>query len=178
MAGNVSILQIVGYQNSGKTTFIERLTEKLERLGVKAACLKHHGHGGEPDSFSEGKDSDRYLRAGAAVSGVEGAGVFQLTARGSWTLDKLISVYRLLSIDCLLIEGFKEAPYPKIVMVRHEEDHQLIEQLEGVRAVIYQRGEPPAPKPDVQSFHIEDPAAISFILHHLKEEGVCLNDLS
>ncbi|ASB89817.1 molybdopterin-guanine dinucleotide biosynthesis protein B [Bacillus sonorensis] len=177
MARNVPILQIVGYQNSGKTTFVERLLEKLESLGVKAGCLKHHGHGGEPDLIGEGKDSARFLLAGAAASGVEGDGVFQFTARGGWTLEKLIAVYGLLSIDCLLIEGFKQASYPKIVMVRNEEDHQLVEQLDGVLAVIYQRGKPPVTTPDIKSFHIEDPGAVSFILQHLKEEGVCLNDL-
>ncbi len=61
MAAHFPILQIVGYQNSGKTTFVEKLAEKLGQLGVKIGCLKHHGHGGEPDVFAEGKDSDRFF---------------------------------------------------------------------------------------------------------------------
>lgn len=45
MARDFPILQVVGYQNSGKTTFVEMLLEKLEHDGVQAGCLKHHGHG-------------------------------------------------------------------------------------------------------------------------------------
>ncbi|MFT0802394.1 molybdopterin-guanine dinucleotide biosynthesis protein B [Bacillus swezeyi] len=178
MARDFPILQVVGYQNSGKTTFVEMLLEKLEHDGVQAGCLKHHGHGGEPDAFTEGKDSGRFLRAGAAASGVEGAGVFQLTARGNWTLEKLISAYSLLSIDCLLIEGFKQAEYPKVVMVRDDGDNDLIEQLDGIIAVIYQHNKPHIAGNDIQCFHMEDPSAISYIVKHLKEEGVCLDDLS
>jgi len=175
VAAHFPILQIVGYQNSGKTTFVEKLAEKLDQLGVKVGCLKHHGHGGEPDAFAEGKDSDRFFRAGAAASGVEGAGVFQLTARGEWTLDQLIAAYGVLAVECLLIEGFKHVPYQKVVMIRNEADCQLLKELDGIIAVIYQQSEP---KTDVPSFHIEDPSAVAFILKHLKEEGICLNDLS
>ncbi|MFN2746028.1 MULTISPECIES: molybdopterin-guanine dinucleotide biosynthesis protein B [unclassified Bacillus (in: firmicutes)] len=178
MAAHFPILQIVGYQNSGKTSFVEMLADKLEHSGVKVGCLKHHGHGGEPEALTEGKDSDRFWRAGAAVSGVEGAGVLQLSARGDWTLEKLIALYSLMPIDCLLIEGFKQAAFPKVVMVRNEADGHLLEQLSGTIAVIYRDSQPREVPNGVPSFHIADPGAMSYILNHLKEEGVCLNDSS
>lgn len=46
---NRSILQIVGYQNSGKTTLMEKLIQALTYEGMKVATIKHHGHGGYPE---------------------------------------------------------------------------------------------------------------------------------
>ena len=41
-----------------------------------------------------------------------------------------------------LIEGFKHAPYQKVVMVRNEADCRLLKELDGIIAVIYQQSEP------------------------------------
>ena len=42
------IFQIVGYQNSGKTTFLNKLISHLTAVGINTATIKHHGHGGKP----------------------------------------------------------------------------------------------------------------------------------
>lgn len=44
-----SILQIVGYQNSGKTTLVEKVVHALAERKMKVATIKHHGHGGFPE---------------------------------------------------------------------------------------------------------------------------------
>lgn len=51
----LSILQVVGYQNSGKTTLIEKLCQLAECEGLKLGCFKHHGHGGHQIVFSKKK---------------------------------------------------------------------------------------------------------------------------
>lgn len=51
----LSILQVVGYQNSGKTTLIEKLCQLAECEGLKLGCFKHHGHGGTPDRLFKEK---------------------------------------------------------------------------------------------------------------------------
>ncbi|MPU17873.1 molybdopterin-guanine dinucleotide biosynthesis protein MobB, partial [Acinetobacter baumannii] len=38
-----SILQIVGYQNSGKTTLVEKVVYALAEQNMKVATIKHHG---------------------------------------------------------------------------------------------------------------------------------------
>lgn len=43
------ILQVVGHQNSGKTTLIEKCIKELTNHGIKVGTFKHHGHGGKPD---------------------------------------------------------------------------------------------------------------------------------
>ena len=44
-----SILQIVGYQNSGKTTLVGKIVHVLTESEMKVATIKHHGHGGFPE---------------------------------------------------------------------------------------------------------------------------------
>ncbi len=57
---NCPILQIVGFQNSGKTTLTEKLIFRASIAGLKAASIKHHGHGGTPDTELSSKDSIRH----------------------------------------------------------------------------------------------------------------------
>jgi molybdopterin-guanine dinucleotide biosynthesis protein B len=40
------ILQVVGYQNSGKTTLITKLIKMLKEMSYRVGTLKHHGHDG------------------------------------------------------------------------------------------------------------------------------------
>ncbi|WP_435002824.1 molybdopterin-guanine dinucleotide biosynthesis protein B [Bacillus atrophaeus] len=162
------ILQIIGYQNSGKTTFIERVLREAARQGLHAGCLKHHGHGGEPEAFTEGKDTDRYSEAGAAASAVEGAGVLQLTARRQWDLPRLIELYRFLDVDCLLVEGFKKASYPKVVILKETSEWRELQQLDHIIAVICRKKEHVTAQSGAPVFHADDPAAIAFVLSQLK----------
>lgn len=164
------IVQIVGFQNSGKTTFIERVLKAAPKE-CDIGCLKHHGHGGEPEPFSDGKDSERFSKAGAAVTAVEGDGVLRLTARKKWDLAGLISLYECLGIDGLLIEGFKHAPHPKIIMIKDSEDWQKLKHLERVIAVISRNMEHMPADAGMPVFHADDPAAIMFVLSRLKGES-------
>ncbi|WP_045506404.1 molybdopterin-guanine dinucleotide biosynthesis protein B [Bacillus amyloliquefaciens] len=164
------IVQIVGFQNSGKTTFIERVL-KAAPTECTIGCLKHHGHGGEPDPFSDGKDSERLSKAGAAVTAVEGDGVLQLTARKKWDLAGLTGLYEYLGVDSLLIEGFKHAPHPKIIMIKNSEEWQKLKQLERVIAVVSRNTEDMPADAGMPVFHADDPAAIMFVLSQLKGES-------
>ncbi|MDQ0162991.1 molybdopterin-guanine dinucleotide biosynthesis protein B [Bacillus alveayuensis] len=163
------ILQVVGYQNSGKTTLIEKLVREFTNRGVKVGTLKHHGHGGKPELPK--KDSTRHWEAGALVSAVEGDGTLFLTAatHNSCNLSKLIELYRHFEIDLLLIEGFKNSPYPKIVCIRDECDLHLL-QLQNVVASISW-----VPLNEGNSFFIsEEKKYIEWIIQYVKGEGnVC-----
>ena len=136
----IPILQVVGYQNSGKTTVMANLIEEGSRHRWRIASLKHHGHGGVPYIQESNKDSSRHRRAGAMVSGIEGGGMLQITGdKLQWSLEEILSVYQLFSIDIILIEGYKQANYPKILTVKGEEELKLIEQVQDVVAVISQQ---------------------------------------
>lgn len=134
----IPVLQIVGFQNSGKTTLLTKIIKAMSSKGLRVGIIKHHGHGGFPDSYDTDKDTAKHREAGATVTGVEGAGMLQLHALNGegWTLPEIISFYNNLPLDIILIEGFKREVFPKIVLLRTEEDEVLLEQLENIQAVI------------------------------------------
>lgn len=73
------ILQVVGYQNSGKTTFVTQLVQALTEKDFNVATIKHHGHG-EPDVVTN-KDSSRHIVSGASTTIVEGEGMLLMQAK-------------------------------------------------------------------------------------------------
>ncbi|WP_141535157.1 molybdopterin-guanine dinucleotide biosynthesis protein B [Bacillus cereus] len=130
-----SILQIVGYQNSGKTTLVEKIVHALAESEMKVATIKHHGHGGFPEVAQ--KDSERHREAGAVVSSVEGAGLLSLSSlRDEWSLQEIIRLYEFFEVDTILIEGYKAEKYPKVVLLRSAEDIELLHKIENVVAII------------------------------------------
>lgn len=131
------LLQIVGYQNSGKTTLVEKIVKKGTEQGIKIATIKHHGHQKSLENLHQEKDSARHFKAGASATIVEGGGSLQLEAKTTgWTLDKLIQLYAFFENDMILIEGFKTADYPKIVLIKNENDIELLNTLTNIMAVI------------------------------------------
>ncbi|MDQ0243474.1 molybdopterin-guanine dinucleotide biosynthesis protein B [Bacillus fengqiuensis] len=151
------IFQIVGYQNSGKTTLTEKLIERFTQEGQRVGTIKHHGHGGMPAFGDEQKDTFRHREAGALVTGVEGAGMLQIHARKEeWTLKDVVSLYEAFSMDVILIEGYKQEAYKKIVLIRSEEDLSLLHKLKNIICVISWVPLSPIVSDAYPAFHIKD----------------------
>jgi len=131
----MEIIQIVGYKNSGKTTLAEMLIKTLSQHGLRVASLKHHGHGGTPSGI-ENTDSEKHRRSGALIAGVEGEGVFQLSKDEIWDVAQMTEIYEQFNIDILIVEGFKNENFKKIVTLHKKEDIQLLDQLSNIQAVI------------------------------------------
>ena len=152
-----SILQIVGYQNSGKTTLVEKIVHALAERKIKVATIKHHGHGGFPEVAQ--KDSERHRKAGAVVSSVEGAGLLSLSSlREEWSLQEIIRLYEFFEVDIILIEGYKKESYPKVVLLRSEEDVELLHKVENIVAVITWYDAPANLREEYKVFHIAEEA--------------------
>ncbi|MGE6344371.1 molybdopterin-guanine dinucleotide biosynthesis protein B [Bacillus mycoides] len=150
-----SILQIVGYQNSGKTTLVEKMVHALAEREMKVATIKHHGHGGFPEVAQ--KDSERHRKAGAVVSSVEGAGLLSLSSlRDEWSLQEIIRLYEFFEVDTILIEGYKTEEYPKIVLLRSTEDAELLHKVENIAAVITWYDAPSNVREEYKVFHITE----------------------
>ncbi|WLF30296.1 molybdopterin-guanine dinucleotide biosynthesis protein B [Bacillus altitudinis] len=132
----LNILQVVGYQNSGKTTLIEKLCQLADEEEMKLGCFKHHGHGGKPDRLFKQKDTDRYVQAGAFAAGVEGEGECHFFIR-HMTFTQLINMCQHLPLDAVLIEGYKQAPYRKILCVKDEQELIDLSTLSHIQAAIY-----------------------------------------
>ncbi|MGW7161372.1 molybdopterin-guanine dinucleotide biosynthesis protein B [Paenibacillus sp. LK1] len=127
------IIQIVGYKNSGKSTLIAALTRYLTSAGRRVAVIKHDGH----DHFEmdhEGTDSYSFAQAGADAVVVLSEKRTALIERQATPLENMIKY--LSAYDWILIEGYKLAPYPKLIMVREEKDLSLIETLQDVIGIV------------------------------------------
>ncbi|EOP49991.1 molybdopterin-guanine dinucleotide biosynthesis protein B [Bacillus cereus VDM053] len=155
MGNAPSILQIVGYQNSGKTTLVEKIVHALAESEMKVATIKHHGHGGFPEVAQ--KDSERHREAGAVVSSVEGAGLLSLSSlRDEWSLQEIIRLYEFFEVDTILIEGYKAEKYPKVVLLRSAEDIELLHKVENIVAIITWDNVLSNLREDYKVFHISE----------------------
>ena len=110
-------LAFIGYQNSGKTTLVEKVIAALTARGVRVGTVKHHGHAGF-DIDVPGKDSWRHAQAGGRHVGVVSATRYADYAdtEAEFSLDRLLARYT--DVDVVLVEGYKSAGLPNIVVAR------------------------------------------------------------
>lgn len=110
-------LAFIGYQNSGKTTLVEKVIATLTRRGLRVGTVKHHGHAGF-DIDVPGKDSWRHARAGSRHVGLISADRYAEYAdtAAEFPLEELLSRYT--DVDVVLVEGYKAAGLPNIVVAR------------------------------------------------------------
>lgn len=156
-----SIIQVVGYKNSGKTTLIEKVIADLAERGMRIGTIKHHGHATELVSLDYGTDSWKHRQAGAAASLVmneDGALQLQAAQEQKPSLDQLLAMYQTLDLDGVLVEGFKQEDYPKLIIVKEESDLKLVDTLKQVEAIVTAL---PIKRVDLPVFHLNDAARIS-----------------
>ena len=114
MKNRPCIVAVSGVKNSGKTSLIVRLLPELVRRGLRVATVKHDGHRFEADR--PGTDSFRHLEAGAVGAAVFDGEKFQLVRRAA--VSERFLVTQFPEADLILLEGFKDSPWPKIELVR------------------------------------------------------------
>lgn len=161
------IFQIVGYQNSGKTHFINQLLSKLKMSDIKTMTIKHHGHGGKP-AIAKEKDSSSHIISGAAASLVEGGGRLLLQVENiDWSLKEKINLLSTFHPELILIEGHKYEEYPKAVFIRNQEDKKLLNELNHVELVLFQES---LLKTDFVSYHRDDPKALEWLVDYIIQQ--------
>ncbi|MBM6867370.1 cyclic pyranopterin monophosphate synthase MoaC [Collinsella tanakaei] len=110
-------LAFIGYQNSGKTTLVEKVITRLTQRGLRVGTIKHHGHKGfEIDQ--PGKDSWRHAQAGSRHVGLIAPGQYAEYAytEGEVPVTDLLTHYT--DVDIVIVEGYKTAGLPNIVVTR------------------------------------------------------------
>ncbi|MBN2224751.1 MAG: molybdopterin-guanine dinucleotide biosynthesis protein B [Deltaproteobacteria bacterium] len=113
----IPIVSFVGWSDSGKTTYLERLIPELTGRGYRVCAVKHDVHGFEIDT--PGKDSWRLKRAGAAVSVVSSPAKIAVIAETDHDLTLSEIRARFISdVDLIVSEGFKKDVQPKIEVFR------------------------------------------------------------
>lgn len=114
----MKIFSIAGFSGSGKTVLIEQLIPRLTAHGIRVSVIKRAHH--DFDIDKPGKDSWRHREAGArevmVVSPERWALMHELRNEREATLDEQIA--RLAPCDLVLVEGFKQAPIPKLEVYR------------------------------------------------------------
>ncbi|WP_234414146.1 molybdopterin-guanine dinucleotide biosynthesis protein B [Paenibacillus sp. CAA11] len=127
------VLQIVGYKNSGKTTVVRKLVEHYKGRGLRVAVIKHDGHEFEMDH--EGTDTFRFTEAGAAAVAITSRQRTAVIREEESSLDSLVGQFR--TFDLILVEGFKEEDYPKLLLVREPGDIKKLLRLKQPAGIIY-----------------------------------------
>lgn len=160
------ILSIVGKSNSGKTTLIEKMIPMLIGRGYRVATIKHNRHGFDIDH--EGKDSWRHKKAGAVTTVIASprrVALIEDTDR-DYGIEELAGRY-IRDVDIILVEGFKENPFPKIEVSLAASGHDLIcSRDDKLIAVASDRS---LDDVEVPCYDINDaPGLVDFIDHRIK----------
>jgi molybdopterin-guanine dinucleotide biosynthesis protein MobB len=108
----MKIIQVTGRSNSGKTTFIKNLIPELSKIG-RVAVIKHLAD--HEYLLEKGKDTTLFYHAGAEISaGIDGDK--SVVAIRNNSLDTILALLREHGMDYVVIEGFKERHFKKIVI--------------------------------------------------------------
>ncbi|WP_052703022.1 molybdopterin-guanine dinucleotide biosynthesis protein B [Paenibacillus beijingensis] len=130
--GNPVVFQIVGYKNTGKTTLTCRLIDFFGERGMRTATIKHDAHSFE--SEPPGCDTRSHREAGAAWSAITSPGRTAVVMEFPSSLDALIM--QAPSVDLVLVEGFKNERYPKLLLIREAQDVHLAASAAGLTGIV------------------------------------------
>lgn len=119
------VIGFAGYSDSGKTTLAAGLVEWLRSKGKRIAVIKHDGHGHYKEAA--GTDSDRFLRSGAELVAVVSPRSTVTISHQPRTLQQLLAEWADLELDLVVVEGFKQEPYPKIAVFRTPEQADILQ---------------------------------------------------
>lgn len=113
-------LQIIGHKKSGKTLITTRLIQQLTAQGYQVAAIKHDAHHATMDTPHT--DSARMSTAGANQVILQSEDEFFFHQQQQVpTLSQMVN-FLATNNDIILIEGHKEAPYPKLLLLKPGEN--------------------------------------------------------
>ncbi len=107
-----------GPSNSGKTTLIVKIAQKLISQNEEIAIVKH-----DPKDKAifdiEGKDSYKFSQTGAQTAVVSPSRTTCFLKK-SKSIEEIIEIFK--DFDYLLVEGLKTLPLPRIAIFRNSID--------------------------------------------------------
>jgi molybdopterin-guanine dinucleotide biosynthesis protein B len=107
-------IAFTGKSNSGKTTLLVKVSQKLQEDGYKVAMVKHDPH--DKAIFDkEGKDSQRFSSTGADVVVISPTRT-TMFKKEKQSINQIIELFG--DFDYLLVEGLKSIPLPRICVAR------------------------------------------------------------
>jgi molybdopterin-guanine dinucleotide biosynthesis protein MobB len=124
----VPVLGFAAYSGTGKTTLLVKLLPLMKLQGLRVALIKQTHHNFEIDK--PGKDSYELRKAGAnqvlIASEKRLALVTEYEQPVESDLVELVNKLDLENIDLVLVEGFKNKPFPKIEIHRAAAGNKLL----------------------------------------------------
>ena len=117
VAGPAPAIAFIGYQNAGKTTLVEKVIAELTARGHRVGSIKHHGHKGF-DIDQTGKDSWRHAQAGSRHVGLVSPTGYAEYASTETELPLNCMLDRFTDVDVVVVEGYKSAGLPNVVVAR------------------------------------------------------------
>ncbi|TYP71741.1 molybdopterin-guanine dinucleotide biosynthesis protein B [Paenibacillus methanolicus] len=126
------VLQIIGYKNSGKTTLVAALVRLLKAEGYRVGTVKHDAHDFTMDY--PGTDTWQHQEAGADVTAISSSRRAAVLTNRPAALNTLMA--HMAETDVVLVEGFKQERYPKLVLIRKADDLPLLDLLANIHVVV------------------------------------------
>lgn len=131
---SVPVLQVIGYKNSGKTTLSCKLIAALTAKGIRVGSAKHDAHTFELDD--PGTDSSKHLASGALETVLTSKTATRVMRESETSLEQIAEQMKG-RVDILIAEGFKTAAYPKIALLRDQNDMEsLLQQASNIKLFI------------------------------------------
>lgn len=147
---NVPVVTITApASNTGKTTFLERILQRLSDDGIRAGVVKGDAHGYQFDP--EGKDSARFLASGAEAVAVVSPDGYFIEQRTAARRDLLDVAAKFDGVDLVLIESRAHGTFPALAIWRG-----LGDKTPPDIAVAQFTSEPDAEHPPVPVYDIND----------------------
>ncbi|EJS5842463.1 molybdopterin-guanine dinucleotide biosynthesis protein B [Listeria monocytogenes] len=126
-----AILQIIGFKNSGKTTLLNALIRASRKENYTVSAIKHDAHDFSVDHA--GTDSYSFQESGAEAVVI--ANSRQYAVMEQTGIDLKSAIQKLPESDIVLIEGYKEGPFPKIILVREQAEIELLNNSKAVHKI-------------------------------------------
>lgn len=168
MKTSLPVFQIVGYSNRGKTTLLTQLISRLAARNIRVGVIKHDGaHDFQIDQ--PGKDTWQYREAGASLTAIQSASRTAFMEERQVPLAQLVERMAAAGAQFILVEGFKREHYPKLVLIKEEQDPELIDSLSEVAAIASWS---PFAHASIPAFSIDDYDGITeFLLTYFEQQG-------
>ena len=165
----MKIFGIIGWKNSGKTYFAQKIISELTSLGLKVASIKHAHHDFEIDKPNT--DSFLHRKAGSQQVIISSSKRWaKISENKDYKERSLIELLNELdSPDVVIIEGYKKQNHPMIEIIRESSENStfLFQKMNNIKAIISDKKIPLFDKKQFKKNEIKE--IVKFILDFTHE---------